>query len=173
MMEGARMHQLNISLVNELFGEKQRKVSEFIEEEYIPAIVKNFTDMLDPSEVNAVNLPDIMLAIIPQITNRRDGMVQTLEEQRLKLVTKMNADYDAYYDASMAISNLLQSAVAVDKERAAFNDQIKQLSGQKIDLNKIEMSVDAFISKAGSSGSITDAINELDKTIDEIINQQK
>lgn len=173
MMEGERMHNLNISLVNELFAEKQRAVSEFIERDYIPAIVKNFTGLVNPEDINAENLPDILLAIIPEITSRRDGMIQTLEEQRLKLVTKMNADYQVYYDASVTINNLLQSAVEVDKERAAFNDRIKQLSGQKIDLNKVEMSVDAFISKAGSSGSIEAAIADLDNAISEIINQQK
>ncbi|MBP9882372.1 MAG: hypothetical protein KBF32_03140 [Chitinophagales bacterium] len=173
MIEGERMHNLNISLVNELFAEKQRAVSEFIERDYIPAIVKNFTGLVNPEDINAENLPDILLAIIPEITSRRDGMIQTLEEQRLKLVTKMDADYQVYYDASVTINNLLQSAVEVDKERAAFNDRIKQLSGQKIDLNKVEMSVDAFISKAGTSGSIQDAIAELDNTITEIINQQK
>lgn len=173
MMEGERMHNLNISLVNELFAEKQRAVSEFIERDYIPAIVKNFTGLVNPEDINAENLPDILLAIIPEITSRRDGMIQTLEEQRLKLVTKMNADYQVYYDASVTINNLLQSAVEVDKERAAFNDRIKQLSGQKIDLNKVEMSVDAFISKAGTSGSIEAAIADLDNAISEIINQQK
>jgi hypothetical protein len=173
MMEGERMHNLNISLVNELFAEKQRAVSEFIERDYIPAIVKNFTGLVNPEDINAENLPDILLAIIPEITSRRDGMIQTLEEQRLKLVTKMNADYQVYYDASVTINNLLQSAVEVDKERAAFNDRIKQLSGQKIDLNKVEMSVDAFISKAGISGSIEAAIADLDNAISEIINQQK
>ena len=157
----------------EFFAEKQRAVSEFIERDYIPAIVKNFTGLVNPEDINAENLPDILLAIIPEITSRRDGMIQTLEEQRLKLVTKMDADYQVYYDASVTINNLLQSAVEVDKERAAFNDRIKQLSGQKIDLNKVEMSVDAFISKAGTSGSIQDAIAELDNTITEIINQQK
>ncbi|MEO6168149.1 MAG: hypothetical protein ABIO46_12300 [Chitinophagales bacterium] len=173
MMEGTRMHHANIGLLNDLFNENKQQVSDFIVKDYLPELVKNFSAMVAPEDINAANLPDILLAIIPQITERRDAMIQALEEQRLKLESKMNAEYQVYYDASITLRSLLQSAAEVDKERAALNDRIKQLSGEKIDLNKIEHTIDEFITKAGSPDSIQGAILDLDTRITEILNQQK
>ncbi|HUM46340.1 MAG TPA: hypothetical protein PLD84_05400 [Chitinophagales bacterium] len=173
MMEGTRMHNTNIGLLNDLFNEKKQQVSDFIEKDYLPEMVKNFTGMVAPEDINAANLSDILLALVPQITQRRDAMIQALEEQRLKLESKMNSEYQVYYDASITLRSLLQSAVEVDRERAALNDRIRQLSGEKIDLNKIEHTVDEFITKAGSPDSIQGAILELDTRITEILNQQK
>lgn len=173
MMEGTRMHNTNIGLLNDLFNEKKQQVSDFIEKDYLPEMVKNFTGMVAPEDINAANLSDILLALVPQITQRRDAMIQALEEQRLKLESKMNSEYQVYYDASVTLRSLLQSAVEVDRERAALNDRIRQLSGEKIDLNKIEHTVDEFITKAGSPDSIQGAILELDTRITEILNQQK
>lgn len=173
MMEGTRMHNTNIGLLNDLFNEKKQQVSDFIEKDYLPEMVKNFTGMVAPEDINAANLSDILLALVPQITQRRDAMIQALEEQRLKLESKMNSEYQVYYDASVTLRSLLQSAVEVDRERAALNDRIRQLSGEKIDLNKIEHTVDEFITKAGSPDSIQGAILELDTRITEILNQKK
>lgn len=173
MKEGARMHNININMINVLFNEKKKQVSEFIEIEYTPEIIKNFSAQVKPEDVSIANLPQILQAIIPEITERRDAMIQALEEQRIKLINQLNVEYQVYSDASVAIHDLLSSAAQVDAERASLNDRILQLSGNKIDLNKVEHSVDEFISKAGSTGTIDQAITELNNTINEIINTKK
>ncbi|MGB3077323.1 MAG: hypothetical protein WBB36_18495 [Chitinophagales bacterium] len=173
MQEGARMHNINISMINDIFNEKKKNVSDFIEQDYMPEYVKNFMEGLIIKNYNADSIQEILLAIIPEINQRRDAMIQALDEQRVKLINQLDSEYDAYYTASNAIHNLLQSAAKVDAERAALEDHIKQLSSDKIDLNKVEHSVDVFIAKAGGSGNIDGAINELDNSVNEILNKQK
>lgn len=173
MKEGARMHNINTAMINDLFNEKKRQVSEFIETEYTPAYIKKFTTKLDSEDVTLETLPRIVVELIPEITRRHDEMIQALEEQRLKLTNQLNIEYQAYYDASITLHNLLQSAAQVDKERAALNDRISQLSGNKIDFNKVEHSVDEFITRAGSPNGIQDAVLDLNNSINEILTQQK
>ncbi len=173
LREGTRMHSINIAVINELFSEKKKSVSDFIEQDYLPEYVKDFTSGLTIKNYDADSLQQILLAILPEINQRRDAMIQALDDQKTKLISQLNNEYDAYYDASNALHALLQSAADVDAERAALNERIRQLSGEKIDLNKVEHSLDAFIAKAGSAGSIDNAINELDNTMNEILNTNK
>ncbi|MBX7109961.1 MAG: hypothetical protein K1X61_15030 [Chitinophagales bacterium] len=173
LREGTRMHSINIAVINELFSEKKKSVSDFIEQDYLPEYVKDFTSGLTIKNYDADSLQQILLAILPEINQRRDAMIQALDDQKTKLISQLNNEYDAYYDASNALHALLQSAADVDAERAALNERIRQLSGEKIDLNKVEHSLDAFIAKAGSAGSIDNAISELDNTMNEILNTNK
>lgn len=169
MQEGARMHQINISMVNDLFNEKKKNVNEFIENVYTPQLIQNTVDSLTDEQCSRDSLPLLLNLLMSEIEPRRDALVQALEDQRLKLVGQLNNEYAAYYDASYTIHNLLQSAAKVDAERASLYEQIKKLSGDKIDLDKIEQSVDAFISKAGTSGDYDAAILELDNIVNQII----
>lgn len=173
LREGTRMHNINIAVINDLFHEKKKNVNDFIEQDYLPEYVKNYTDGLTIKNYDADSIQLILLAILPEINQRRDAMIQALDDQRVKLISQLNNEYAAYYDASNTIHSLLQSAADVDAERAALNDHIRQLSGEKIDLNQVEHSLDSFIAKAGSSGSIDGAISELDNSMNEILNKQK
>ncbi|MBN2174004.1 MAG: hypothetical protein JW731_07730 [Bacteroidales bacterium] len=166
--EGSRMHQLNIALINKMFAEKRQKIDEFITMEYTPQYIKNFTQAIPPDADIKEELPEILNSIIPEINSRRDMMQSALEDQRIKLVTKLGQDYAVYLSGSNELRKLLESNVQVDKERKEFFDSVKGMTNDKIDLNKVEDALDGFIT---DSGDVSASILDLNETINSIINQ--
>jgi len=165
--EGARMHTLNLSLLDNIFIEKQKAIAKFITDEYAPGAIKNFVSILPDTTNYKADFAKLMLAIQPQIDKRKDSLLTALETQRKKLVDKLNTDYKVFDSAASALKNLLASAVKIDKEKQALIDKAKSLSNNKIDLSNAESILDKFINSAGSvSGNIVtlnDQINQLIK----------
>ena len=165
--EGARMHTLNLSLLDNIFIEKQKAIAKFITDEYAPGAIKNFVSILPDTTNYKADFAKLMLAIQPQIDKRKDSLLTALETQRKKLVDKLNTDYKVFDSAASALKNLLVSAVKIDKEKQALIDKAKSLSNNKIDLSNAESILDKFINSAGSvSGNIVtlnDQINQLIK----------
>jgi hypothetical protein len=165
--EGNRMHQLNLALLNQMFKEKRESIDSFIKNEYTPKYLEEFNKRI-PDSVNVKEeLPGILEATIPEINSRRDMMQSALENQRVKLVTKLETDYKAYEDAALNLRNLLESAVKLDEENKKLYSQVSELSGNKIDLNKVENSINDFIL---DSGDVSKNILKLNDSINSIIN---
>ena len=168
--EGARMHSLNIRLLGNMFKEKSEKIDLFVKNEYTPKFIENFTKQIPKDTDLKKELPDIIAAITPRINARRDSMQDALEAQRRKLTTKLDHDFQEFNVAAATLKRLLNSAIKVDREREEFLQQIKSLSGGKIDLDKIESKLDEYTKKAGDIGA---EISNLDSSIDQIINITK
>ncbi len=165
--EGKRMHQLNLALLNKMFKEKRERIDDFIKNEYTPQYLEGFKKRI-PEGVNVdEELPNILAAIIPEINSRRDMMHSALENQRVKLVTKLDEDYKAYEDAALKLRKLLESAVKLDKENQKLFSQVRELSDNKIDLNKVENSINTFILDAGD---VSQNILKLNESINSFIN---
>ncbi len=165
--EGKRMHQLNLALLNKMFKEKRERIDRFIKNEYTPKYLEEFKKRI-PEGVNVdAELPNILAATIPEINSRRDMMQSALENQRVKLVTKLEEDFKAYEDAALKLRNLLESAVKLDEEKQKIYSQISNLSDNKIELNKIENSINDFIL---DSGDVSQNILKLNETINSMIN---
>lgn len=165
--EGKRMHQLNLALLNQMFKEKREGIDSFIKNEYTPEYLEEFKSRI-PDSVNVdEELPGILEAVIPEINSRRDMMQSALENQRVKLVTKLETDYKAYEDAALNLRKLLESAVKLDEENKKLYSQVSELSGNKIDLNKVENSINDFIL---DSGDVSKNILKLNDSINSIIN---
>lgn len=158
--EGERMHRLNITLVNKMFDEKQKNLDEFIENEYLPKFIEEFTSNIPEGTDLESELPAILLALVPEVTSRRNAMHRALEEQRVKLITKLDEDFDNFRLASLELRNLLNSAVRVDEERSAMYAKVSELSGGKIDLDKMEHVLDNFIIEAGDLSEKAIKLNE-------------
>jgi len=165
--EGARMHQLNIVLINGMFKEKRVQVDLFIKDTYAPTLLKEFKSRVpDGTDLNA-ELPEMMESLIPKIMGQRDQMQAALEAQRIKLVTKLDADFANYKEATAILKELLESAIKVNDERKALLNQLNKLSGNKIDLAKIEESLDDFIIKGGNiGGKITDLNQRINSLVE-------
>lgn len=169
--EGQRMHELNISLLNKMFLEKSAAIDVFINEEYTPAFLENFREAIPPGTDIEKELPGMLEAIIPEINQRRDMMQVALESQRLKLIEKLDQDYKMYEEAANELKNLIESAVKVNEERQKAYEKAANLTGGKIDLNKIETELDNFVMKAGDiSDEAGAAISGLDSKINSLIN---
>ncbi len=168
--EGDRMHTLNITLLNKMFKDKSDKIDDFIKTEYTPRFLENFMKKVPAGTDAKAELPNMLNAIVPEITSRRNQMQTTLEGQRIKLVTKLNDDYKTFSDAALALKKLIASAVKLNKEEHDLLNTIKGLTGIKLDFNQVESELDKFILKAGdASGTTVGSINELNDAINSII----
>ena len=165
--EGKRMHELNVSLINKMFNDKREKIDVFIKNEYTPKYLEEFIKRIPDSVDFEEEFPNMIQSIIPQINFRRDMMQNALETQRIKLVTKLNADYKVFEEASTELKKLIESGVKVNEERKMAFEQVNSLTQNKIDLNQIETEIDKFIIK---SGDVSRNIIDLNSTINSLLN---
>lgn len=164
--EGRRMHDLNILLINALFKSKREKIDMFIREEYTPQYVSDFMSRVPEGTNLTEEMPGMISSMIPEINKLRDEMQEGLENQRIKLVTKLNQDYDDYNEIALELYFLLESSTKVDEERKELLSKLNQQTGDRIDIEQIEKSLDNYIIK---SGDIGEKINDLSDQIDKFI----
>lgn len=164
--EGHRMHQVNLAFLNSIFKAKKEKVDEFIKTEYSPYYIANFQKNIPKDADVKAELPNIMNAIAPKIAARRDSMQAALEDQRIKLVIKLEQDYKTFESAASELRRLLVSAAQVNKEQQLLFSKTKELSKGTLDLDAVEGSIDRFI-KSGSNFS--NDISDLNTAINSII----
>ncbi|WP_299064501.1 hypothetical protein [uncultured Polaribacter sp.] len=147
--EGDAMHQLNISLVNELFNEKKARLNTFITNKYTPEIIKKFQKMLPQSVDYKKELPNIIEAIIPVINRKRDSLQDILSNQQQKIVTGLNANFISYSKATSSLQNLINSAVKENKAEQNALSEINQLTGNKLNFKQVENKLDSLLNKTG------------------------
>jgi hypothetical protein len=157
--EGERMHQLNLALVNKLFFEKRHMINEVIEKEYTPRFIENFKSVL-PDDVDfEADFNELAQAVYPRINATRDSLIAVLEAQKNTIVGKLNTDYKVYADAFDEMQNLLRSASRLSRQRTEVFQQIKSLTGNKIDVEGIENALNRFIKGAGQIAGRADALS--------------
>ena len=147
--EGDAMHQLNISLVNQLFTERRARLNNFITNKYTPAIIKKYQNLL-PADVDyKKELPNIIEAIIPIINRKRDSLQDLLLNQQQKIISGLNTNFISYAKATSSLQNIINSAVKVkDAEESALS-AINQLTGNKLSFKEIESKMDSLLNKTG------------------------
>lgn len=153
--EGERMHQMNLDLVEYVFNEKKHLVNEFIDKEYSPALVENFMRGLPPATDVKKDFLEIMQAINPRINARRDSLLQVLHEKKMTITQKLQKDYKVYDQAFAAMQQLLSSAARLNQQRTGVYENIKNLSGNRINLQGIDNAINLFIKGAGTVGEKT------------------
>jgi hypothetical protein len=166
--EGERMHQLNTALTNNLFAEKRQKIDDFIRLEYTPEFIEKITANIPENIDVKQELPGILASMIPVINERRDAMQSALELNRIKVIDKLNADFKDYEDACHELKTFLESAIKVDEERKKLEQQASGLTGNKIDFEKLEVSIDSFIQDSGDWGQ---NISNLNENVNALINK--
>ncbi len=147
--EGDAMHQLNISLVNQLFTERRARLNNFITTKYTPAVIKKYQNLL-PADVDyKKELPNIIEAIIPVINRKRDSLQDLLLNQQQKIVSSLNTNFITYAKATSSLQNIINSAIKVkDAEESALS-AINQLTGNKLNFKQIESKMDSLLNKTG------------------------
>ncbi len=150
--EGQRMHEMNVLLVEYVFNEKKHLVNEFINNEYSPALIENFKTLLPPGTDVKKDLVEIMQAINPKIAERRDSLLQVLQQQKNAITQKLNTDYKVYAETFVAMQNLLVSAGRLNSQREDVYAKVKALSNNRINLQGIDNALNQFIKGAGAVG---------------------
>jgi hypothetical protein len=170
--EGERMHDLNISLVNNMFVQKEKQADDYIKDVYTPAYMSNFKKRIPDSTDYEKEWPNILQAILPAITSRKDTVHNALESQRLKLINKLDSDYKVFDDAVTSLRNLISSAVKVDELRRQAVSKLNVLAGNKINIDEIGNKLDDFILKASDITNTTqNKVDDLNSTINSLLNQ--
>jgi hypothetical protein len=168
MAEGKRMHSINKSLVNDFFNEKRNKIDEFIRKDYTPKYIEEFTKKI-PNDVDIkAELPGIILSIIPKINERRDAMQNALEQNRIKILEKLNQDYDEYEIACIELKQLLESAVKVDDIRKKVLNKTSELTQNKLDFGQLEGTINGFIT---NSGDFSQSLINLNEGVNKLLNK--
>ena len=168
--EGTRMHHLNMALVNNMFAAKQEKLDDFIQDEYLPKYIDEFTARIPDGTDLQNELPAILLAMVPEITERRNAMQRALEEQRMKVIARLGEDHENFRMAAVELRNLLRSAVDVEEEKQEVYSKVSDLSKGNINLDKIETAIDSFIIEAGE---ISNKATRLNEEVNQIIGDNK
>lgn len=153
--EGERMHQMNLDLVEYVFNEKKHLVNEFINNEYSPAFIENFMQRLPQGTDVKKDFLEIMQAINPRINSRRDSLLDVLQGQKIMISQKLQADFKVYGEAFEAMQNLLTSASRLNQQREGIYENIKKLSGNRLNLQGIDNALNQFIKGAGTVGEKT------------------
>lgn len=163
--EADNMHQLNVSLVNRLFDERKEKINLFIENKYTPTLLKKFEGLLPDSLDYKKELPNILNSIVPIINHKKDSLQSVLDSQRQDILNQLNSNYSDYSKATTSLQNLINSAVKIKTTESDALSAINQLTGDKINIKKVENTINQSIDKTGN------ALNKL-ITIEKVISEK-
>ena len=165
--EGARMHAINMALLQSMFREKKEMINQFIAQEYTPTMVENFKSQLPKDTDYKADFALMVQSLMPRINARKDSLLNALDAEQFKLLDQMEKDYAVYRNATGELKRLLTSATKIDAEKKAMFDAAKQVSKNRVDLASIEGAIDRFIMTGGSVGAnmqkLSDTINSFIK----------
>ncbi|REH50464.1 hypothetical protein C7448_10476 [Tenacibaculum gallaicum] len=149
--EADNMHALNVSLINRLFDERKEKINLFIENKYTPTLLKKYEGLLPDSLDYKKELPNILNSIVPVINHKKDSLQSVLDSQRQDILNQLNSNYSEYNKATTSLQNLINSVVKVKTTESEALQAIDQLTGDKIDIKKVENTINNTIEKTGNT----------------------
>jgi len=145
--EAEHMHELNIKLINRLYEDRSDSVNSFITNIYTPRVIDNYRKLF-PENVDYKNeLPQIMESIIPVINRKKDSLQRVLNERREQLIFELNSNYSNYSKATVALQNLINAAVKVETAKKNAIASIRNLTGDAIDVQKVEDKINTLLLK--------------------------
>ncbi|SEE54471.1 hypothetical protein SAMN04487765_3039 [Tenacibaculum sp. MAR_2010_89] len=148
--EANSMHNLNISLVKQLFSERKARLSNFIETKYTPTLINKYKKLL-PDSVNYKNeLSNIIKSILPVIETKKDSLNNLLDAQEKVIISKLTNNYKTYSKASTSLQNLINSIAKVNATEKDALLAIDNLTGNKIDVTKVEDNLNDFLNKTST-----------------------
>ncbi len=152
--EGQRMHKLNMAYVNMVFEKNNAEIDSFMNKEYIPSMISSIKKSFDENDTKIdmnKQWPQIFPKIVPVVYGVRDSLRMALAENRAKIISKLNEDYEFYRQACDAEIGLLSSATKLNNTtRQIFNTLLTKVSGNKTDLTSLEKKLDGFLQQGES-----------------------
>ena len=149
--EADNMHALNVSLINRLFDERKKKINLFFENRYTPTLLKKFEGLLPDSLDYKKELPNILNSIVPIINRKKDSLQSVLDLQRQDILNQLNSNYSDYNKATTSLQNLINSVVKVKTTESDALSAIDQLTGDRINIKKVENTINQSIDKTGNT----------------------
>lgn len=160
--EASDMHALNISLVNQLFEERLERVNLFIENKYVPTLIKKYEALLPESIDYKKELPNIIAAIVPVVNRKKDSILSILKDQNTSTVSQLNANFNTYTKATISLQNLIKSAAKIKTVENDALVSIEKLTGTTNDVSKVKTTIENFLDKTGNDlGQLLKIKNQL------------
>ena len=166
--EGARMHQLNILLIHQLFAEKKARINDFIKNDYTPSIINEMTSDIEEELDAKLELPQMMAAALPIINERQYAMQLALDSAKIKILDQLNADFAKYNLANNEMKKLLESAVKLNEEKKQLLNQSNWFKKKGINYEQLAELLDRFVYSSGNIGGL---IVNFNKDLNKVLNQ--
>lgn len=148
--EANDMHALNIALVNQLFEERLQRVNLFIENKYVPTLIKKYQALLPEDIDYKKELPNIIESIVPVVNRKKDSILSILKKQNTTTVNQLNGSFKDYTKATVSLENLIKSAIKIETVEDDVLISIEKLTGTTQDISRIKTSVESFLDKTGT-----------------------
>ncbi len=144
MKESKEMHKLNIALIKQLFEERRNAVNSFINNKYLPKVVSNYKKLLPEDLDYKEQLPKIIENIVPVLLRKKDSLQSLLEKQENEFISVLSDNYTDYSRATYVLHDLITSGAKLQEEQRQTLNSIKNLTGQEINVDKIQQSIEGF-----------------------------
>lgn len=150
--EADGMHQLNISLVNQLYAEREQRINDFISYQYTPALLANYQKLLPDGLDYKTELPNILKSIVPVINKKRDSLQGILSAEQKTIIDQLNANYASYTTSSAALQGLVDSAVKLKASENNALTALENLTGVSSGtVSTIESKLEKLLTDSGTT----------------------
>lgn len=150
--EASEMHQLNVSLINQLYAEREQRINSFITYQYTPALLKNYEKLLPDSLDYEKELPNILQSIIPVINKKRDSLQGILSAEQKTIIDQLNTSYASYTTSSAALQGLVDSAVKLKASESNALTALEQLTGVSSGtVSSVESKLEKLLTESGTT----------------------
>ncbi|MGY6560475.1 MAG: hypothetical protein ACXITV_00045 [Luteibaculaceae bacterium] len=166
-LEGQKMHQTNVALVNAKFQEKAKAVDQFIYLEYIDGFAQEFAAKI-PDEIDLHReFPAILRSSLKEVSRTRNDMQSSLENNRVEVLTKLEQDFARFSEACLSLEQLLRSSNALSKSQSEFIGNLYQLSPKPLDISMLDSSLNQLLWE-GTRSLVQPG--ELSETVERVLN---
>ena len=140
-----KQHQSQIDLINLHFAINRKSLDEAMSR----AIDSYFEELTSNGSSGSITLNKTQLAAVATdvmcLNNKNNAAKEKLEQARVLLIKKLNANYLILNQANSSITGLLQSVVTVENEKSEVYKKISESIDGKIDLDKVFSEIDDCI----------------------------
>tara|TARA_B100001109_G_scaffold248148_1_gene238664 strand:- start:4601 stop:5191 length:591 start_codon:yes stop_codon:yes gene_type:complete len=159
-LESQRLYQER--LINELIAEKLDNVSDYIQQDYLPTLLKKLKKLQLENGLDTTLTPEKVAAIANKAIAKYTEQAAALEALRRKLLTTSNDYYMLTIKANDKVTELLKSAVKVDEARTNLVNTLAAETKVNLDLDSISNKIDNTLKESGDiSGAVETIINTL------------
>lgn len=148
--ETNNMHNLNISLVQQLFNERKQRLNTFITNKYTPSLIERYKKLLPDTTNYKKELGNIITSIIPVIEAKKDSLNNILNNQEKQIISQLNSNYQKFTRASNSLQNLISSASKINDSEENIIQSIDNITHNKLNLNAIENELDSLLGKTSN-----------------------
>lgn len=165
------IHESNVRFINQYFEIKHLAIDKY-EEEALDNFFNEIVAATTKPEATPLGIQDLynIKRQVEKIHATGTKFQTELSASKALIIEKLQSEYNLIISANSSITGLLQSAVDIDKAKNDGLSKIKEFTDGKIDLTEIDLKVNEYLAKLGSSSSKASSLID---SIQETLNSTK